>query len=62
MLRDTINREMHVEVNLDLQNAYRRYLRQIAIDSVVDKLPGMARSPQCTHMRTAYITRITCSR
>jgi hypothetical protein len=43
MLRDTINRKMHTEVDLDLQNAYGRYLRQTAIDSVVNKLPGMAR-------------------
>jgi hypothetical protein len=42
MLRDTIDREMHAEVDLDLQNAYGRYLRQTAIDSIVDKLPGMA--------------------
>jgi hypothetical protein len=43
MLRDTIDRETHVEVDLDLQNAYGRYLRQTAIDLVVDKLPVMAR-------------------
>jgi hypothetical protein len=41
MLRDTIDCETHAEVNLDLQNAYG--LRQTAINSVVDKLPGMAR-------------------
>jgi hypothetical protein len=34
---------MHVEVDMDLQNAYRRCLRQTTIDSIVDKLPGMAR-------------------
>jgi hypothetical protein len=27
MLRGTINREMHAEVDLDLQNTYRRCLR-----------------------------------
>jgi len=43
MLRDTIDRETNAEVDLDLQNAYGRYLRQTAIDSVVGKLPGMAR-------------------
>jgi hypothetical protein len=43
MLRDTIDRETHAEVNLDLQNAYGRYLRQTAIDSIVDKLPSMVR-------------------
>jgi hypothetical protein len=43
MLRDTIDREMHAEVDLDLQNAYGRCLRQTAIDSVVDKLSCMAR-------------------
>jgi hypothetical protein len=42
MLRDTIDSKTHAEVNLDLQNAYRCCLRQTAIDSVVDKLPGMA--------------------
>jgi hypothetical protein len=43
MLRDTIDRETHAEVDLDLQNAYGRCLRQIAINSVVDKLLSMAR-------------------
>jgi hypothetical protein len=43
MLRDTIDRETHAKVDLDLQNAYGRCLRQTTIDSVVDKLPGMAR-------------------
>jgi hypothetical protein len=42
MLRETIDHETHVEVDLDLQNAYGHYLRHIAIDSVVDKLPNMA--------------------
>jgi hypothetical protein len=41
--RDTIDRETHAEVNLDLQNAYGRCLRHTAIDSIVDKLPSMAR-------------------
>jgi hypothetical protein len=41
MLCDSIDHETHVEVDLDLQNTYGRCLRQIAIDSVVDKLPGM---------------------
>jgi hypothetical protein len=39
---DTIVLERHAEVNLDLKNAYGRYLCETAIDSVVDKLPGMA--------------------
>jgi hypothetical protein len=43
MMRDTIDREPHAKVDLDMQNAYRRYLRQTAIDLAVDKLPGMAR-------------------
>jgi hypothetical protein len=43
MLRDTIDRETHAEVDLDLQNTYGRCLCQTAIDSIVDKLPGMAR-------------------
>jgi hypothetical protein len=43
MRHDTIDRETHAEVDLDLQHAYRRCLRQTAIDSVVDKLLGMAR-------------------
>jgi hypothetical protein len=32
MLHDTIDREMHAKVDLDLQNAYRHCLRQTAID------------------------------
>jgi hypothetical protein len=43
LLRDTINHETHAEVDLDLQNAYGRYLHQTATDSVVDKLSSMAR-------------------
>ncbi len=43
MLHDTINRKTHAEVDMDLQNAFGRYLHQTAIDSIVDKLPGMAR-------------------
>ncbi|CAN5966240.1 unnamed protein product [Sphagnum jensenii] len=43
MLRDTIDRETHAQVDLDLQNAYGRCLRQTTIDLVVDKLPSMAR-------------------
>jgi hypothetical protein len=43
MLHDIIDHETHVEVDLDLQNAYGRCLRQTTIDSVVDKLSGMAR-------------------
>jgi hypothetical protein len=43
MLRDTIDRETHAEVDLDLQNAYGRCLRQTTIDLVINKLPGMAR-------------------
>jgi hypothetical protein len=43
MLFDTIDRKMHAEVDLDLLNAYGRYLCQTAIDSIIDKLPGMAR-------------------
>jgi hypothetical protein len=62
MLRDTIDHNMHAEVDLDLQNAYRRYLRQTAIDSIVDKLSGMARSLSSTHRRATCITRIMCSR
>jgi hypothetical protein len=42
MLRDSIDRKTFAEVDLDLQNAYGRRLHQTAIDSVVDKLPGMA--------------------
>jgi hypothetical protein len=42
MLHDTINRETHAEIDLDLQNAYGRCLCQTAIDSIVDKLPSMA--------------------
>jgi hypothetical protein len=43
MLHDTIDRVTHAEVDLDLQNAYGRYLHQTAIDLVVDKLLDMAR-------------------
>jgi hypothetical protein len=43
MLRDTIDHETHAKVDLDLHNAYGRCLHQTAIDSVIDKLPGMAR-------------------
>jgi hypothetical protein len=43
MLHDTINHETYADIDMDLQNAYGRCLRQIAIDSVIDKLPGMAR-------------------
>jgi hypothetical protein len=43
MLRDTIDRETHAEVDLDLQNAYGHCLHQTAIDLVVDKLLSMAR-------------------
>ncbi len=42
-LCDTIDRKTHAEVNLDLQNAYGRCLRQTTIDSIVNKLPGIAR-------------------
>jgi hypothetical protein len=43
MLRDTIDRDTHAKVDLDLQNAYGRSLHQTAIDLVMDKLPSMAR-------------------
>jgi hypothetical protein len=62
MLRDTIDRETHVEVDLDLQNAYRCCLRHTAIDSIVDKLTGMARSLSLfTSRRVVCITRFICS-
>ncbi len=52
MLCDTINRETHVEVDLDLQNTYGYCLRQTTIESVVDMLPSMARFVVaiCTHV------------
>jgi hypothetical protein len=42
MLRDTIDHETHAKVDLDLQNAYECCLRQTAIDSIIDKVLGMA--------------------
>jgi hypothetical protein len=43
LVRDTINRKTHAEVDLDLQNTYGRCLCQTAIDSIIVKLLGMAR-------------------
>ncbi len=54
-LRDTIDYEMHVEVDLDLQNAYGRCLRQTAIDSIIDKLPGMARFVAIVYSQAGHL-------
>ncbi len=55
MLRDTIDHKTHAEVNVDLQNTYGRCLHQTAIDSVVDKLPGMARFVAAIHTQAGRL-------
>jgi hypothetical protein len=55
MLCDTIDRETHAEVDLDLQNAYGCCLRQIAIDSVVNKLLGMARFVAAVYTEAGHL-------
>jgi hypothetical protein len=55
MLHENINCETHVEVDLDLQNAYGCCLRQTAINSIVNKLPGVVRFVAAVYLKARHL-------